>query len=87
MNTEINKLIQFIEEYYNCIFTGKLNIKEIEDGYSLELTTNNYMMPLIFSYCGTKDEFIIHCIDYLKNIRLTDINYFKGVKYEKRGSY
>lgn len=78
------KLKEFIEEYYECEFTGKLKIRELPDStYNLDLYTSCPDIPINMTYQGEFSDFVKFVIKQIKERRLTDVKYFKGIRYEQ----
>lgn len=88
MNTTDASVIikNFIEEWYQCIFLGEVQIVQLsEDTYNLRLKLNQKDIPLNYTVqTDSIEDFIEKTKDQLKRMRLTNVEYYSGFKYESR---
>lgn len=82
------KIKNFIEQTYDCIFTGKVEVIALgENTFNLRLTLNSFYVPLNITMQGTIEEFFEHVKDEIIKRRLFVVEYYSGYKNESRGNY
>lgn len=82
-----NKIKEMIECTYECIFKGKVEVKKLGDSYQLRLSLNQPERPIWMTYQGDEDDFLKYLKDEFKKRRLSDTEYYTGVKNEQRRNY
>lgn len=79
------KIFNFIEEKYKVQFLGKVEIIIIDDEYCLNLTLNNYMIPLTICSQSTNDDDFYNFITKELSLRdLVRVDYLKLVKTNEK---
>lgn len=87
LRDESDELKKFLEETYCCIFTGKIEVDELEpEQFTLRLVLNSDYVPINISYNGSKDEFMAYAKHEIKRRRLNRVEYFYGFKDESGGA-
>lgn len=78
------KIKEIIEQTYECIFTGKVEVILLnENTYNLRLILNSFYVPLNITMQGTPDEFLAFVKDELYKRRLFVTEYYTGYKNEQ----
>lgn len=81
------KIFNFIEEKYKAIFLGKVEIEIKDKEYCLNLSLNNYMIPIIICYQAENDDDFYNKITKELSLRnLVRVDYLKLVKTNERHS-
>jgi hypothetical protein len=81
------KIKELIECIYQCEFKGKVEVKEYPDAYALRLSLNQDERPIFITYQCDENDFIKNIADELRKRRLSNTEYYTGVKYEQGEDY
>ena len=81
------KIFNFIEEKYKATFLGKVEVKIDNDEYCLNLSLNNYMVPMVICSQSENDDNFYNFITKELSLRdLVRVDYLKLVKTDERHS-
>lgn len=81
------KIKEFIEQKYECIFKGRIQVVELgKDIYNLRLTLNSFYVPLNITREGTIEDFFEYIKKDLAKRRLNLVEYYSGYKHEPSGN-
>ena len=79
------KIFNFIESKYKVTFLGKVEVEIGGDEYCLNLTLNNYMIPMVIcSQSTNEDNFYSFITKELSLRNLVIVDYFKLVKTNEK---
>lgn len=74
----------FIEQTYECIFSGKIQVISLaENTFNLRLTLNSFYVPLNITMDGSIEEFLKYVKDEIRRRRLFVVEYYSGYTGEK----
>lgn len=75
-------ILEAVTDIYHKKYTGKIEVKKLQNGYTLVLGLNNPESPLTISAEGSGEEFIEFVKKELHSRGLHSVKYFSSYKYE-----